>query len=101
MSLTCAVTDDGAVIRLKGRFDFNAHREFRGATSDALSRVTAPELRLDFSGVDYMDSAALGMLLILHDHAKRAGRTVAITGCSGMVKGVIEISSFSKLFSIS
>ncbi|MDO8931335.1 MAG: STAS domain-containing protein [Rhodocyclaceae bacterium] len=90
-----------AVIRLSGRFDFNAHREFREAVDQALADPALNEVQVDLAAVDYLDSSALGMLLMLRDKARSAGRSVSLANCRGAVKQVIEIANFSKLFPIS
>lgn len=97
------VTKDGnkSVIKLTGRFDFNTHREFRSAYE---SLLTDPEVRLvtvDFAGVDYLDSSALGMLLMLRDKLGGANKEVLLSGVSGNVKQVLDIANFGKLFQIS
>lgn len=95
------VTTSGncTVVSLKGRFDFNAHREFREAV-DKATQESASEIRIDLDGVDYLDSSALGMLLMLRDKAKGQSKTVSLANCRGAVKQVIEIANFSKLFQI-
>lgn len=99
---TNVVTNGGcAVIRLSGRFDFNAHREFREAVDQALADPALNEVQVDLAAVDYLDSSALGMLLMLRDKARSAGRSVSLANCRGAVKQVIEIANFSKLFPIS
>jgi anti-anti-sigma factor len=50
--------------------------------------------------VDYLDSSALGMLLMLRDKAKGAAREVVLTKCTGAVKQVLDIANFGKLFRI-
>jgi anti-anti-sigma factor len=99
MQANLTVTDGRAVVKLQGRFDFNAHRDFRDAVDKALA-TTAREIHIDMSAVDYLDSSALGMLLMLRDKAKSATRDVALTNCSGAVKQVLEIANFSKLFRV-
>lgn len=99
MQANLTVTDGRAVVKLQGRFDFNAHRDFRDAVDKALA-ATAREIHIDMSAVDYLDSSALGMLLMLRDKAKSAARDVALTNCSGAVKQVLEIANFSKLFRV-
>lgn len=97
---TQVVSRDGrSEIVLAGRFDFNAHREFREAVDQALL-LTAPEIRVDLSGVDYLDSSALGMLLVLRDKAREAGKLVTLTGAHGTVRQVIDIANFGKLFTL-
>jgi anti-anti-sigma factor len=89
--------DGSTAIVLQGRFDFNAHREFRDAVERAL-KEPAPEIKVDLASVDYLDSSALGMLLMLRDKAKGAGKSVALANARGAVKQVIEIANFGKLF---
>jgi anti-anti-sigma factor len=87
------------IIKLQGRFDFNAHKEFREAIDIAVnSKMT--EVRLDLTSVDYLDSSALGMLLLLRDRVKSLPKDLAISSMSVPVKQVLEIANFSKLFKI-
>lgn len=89
--------DGNTVIVLQGRFDFNTHREFRDAVELALHEA-APEIRVDLAGVEYLDSSALGMLLMLRDKAKGAGKAVVLANPRGAVRQVIDIANFGKLF---
>jgi anti-anti-sigma regulatory factor len=52
---------------------------------------------IDMSAVEYVDSAALGMLLLLRDHAGDASR-VTIRGSRGQPEQVLRIANFHKLF---
>jgi anti-anti-sigma factor len=89
------------VIKLNGRFDFNTHREFRAAYEPLVSDADTHAVIVDFAGVDYLDSSALGMLLMLRDKLGGAGKEVALTGVRGNVKQVLDIANFGKLFPIS
>jgi anti-anti-sigma factor len=95
------VTNQGGktAIVLQGRFDFNAHREFREAVDQAVKEAGA-EISVDLGGVDYLDSSALGMLLMLRDKAKGAGKEVMLANARGAVKQVIDIANFGKLFTL-
>lgn len=88
------------VLKLAGRFDFNTHREFRGITDPVVANPEVREVEIDFGDVDYLDSSALGMLLMLRDKANGSGKVVSLTGVKGSVKQVLEIANFSKLFKI-
>jgi HptB-dependent secretion and biofilm anti anti-sigma factor len=95
------VNHDGRfTILLQGRFDFNSHREFRDAVDQALKEDGATEIHVDLGGVDYLDSSALGMLLMLRDKARGADRVVSLANCHGAVKQVLDIANFGKLFTI-
>jgi HptB-dependent secretion and biofilm anti anti-sigma factor len=97
------VTKEGAKasIRLSGRFDFNAHREFRAAYDPLVADAAVRSVTVDFSGVDYLDSSALGMLLMLRDKLGGVNKEVELAGVKGNVKQVLDIANFGKLFRIS
>jgi anti-anti-sigma factor len=89
-----------ATVELVGRFDFNTHRDFRSAYESLIADAGCKAITVDFSRVDYLDSSALGMLLMLRDKMGGAGKEVVLTGVQGNVKQVLEIANFSKLFRI-
>ena len=96
------VTKEGtkAFIKLSGRFDFNTHRDFRAAYEPLVSDTAIREVVVDFTGVDYLDSSALGMLLMLRDKVTGAGKEVSLCNVGGNVKQVLDIANFGKLFRI-
>lgn len=91
---------DRATLKLSGRFDFHSHRDFRSAYEKFLETGATREIIIDFSEVDYLDSSALGMLLLLREKADGAGKTIVLTGLRGTVKQVLDIANFGKLFTI-
>lgn len=91
--------DGKTAIVLQGRFDFNAHREFRDAVEQAVKDAPA-SIIVDLASVDYLDSSALGMLLMLRDKARTAGKEVQLANARGSVKQVIDIANFGKLFTL-
>lgn len=99
MQTNVSVKEGKAVIGLQGRFDFNAHREFREAVDQAI-KESANTIQVDLGSVDYLDSSALGMLLMLRDKAKGSGKEVVLANARGSVKQVIDIANFGKLFSL-
>lgn len=100
--MQASVTKEGsrASIKLNGRFDFNTHRDFRAAYEPLVSDGAVREVVVDFSGVDYLDSSALGMLLMLRDKVTGAGKEVSLSNVKGNVKQVLDIANFGKLFKI-
>jgi len=99
MQTSLATRDGKTVISLTGRFDFNAHREFRETVDQAVKEAPG-QIQVDLASVEYLDSSALGMLLMLRDKAKGAGKEVVLANPRGAVKQVIDIANFGKLFSI-
>lgn len=96
------VTRDGGrvQVRLSGRFDFNTHREFRAAVEPLATDAEINGVTIDFSDVEYLDSSALGMLLMLRDKMAASRKAVALSGVHGNVKQVLDIANFGKLFLI-
>jgi len=100
MQIETEVSAGKAVLNLNGRFDFHSHRDFRGAYEKALDTADVREIAINFKQVDYLDSSALGMLLLLREKSEAAGKSVSLFGLQGMVKQVLDIANFGKLFTI-
>jgi anti-anti-sigma factor len=98
MSVTTSSEGNKQIIKIKGRFDFNQQSDFRKAYESLPSQSN---FVLDFSGTDYMDSSALGMLLLLRDYAGGDSSKMEIIRCSAEIKSILEISNFHQLFKIS
>lgn len=96
-----AVTlNDGDMVSIKlcGRFDFESRHVFTNAYTAMLESPGLKQIEVDLEEVDYVDSAALGMLLILRD--KASSQTVTLARPRGRVKSILEIANFKKLFAI-
>jgi anti-anti-sigma factor len=100
MQIASQVGDNTAVLSLKGRFDFHSHRDFRAAYETALDAAGVREIEINFAEVDYLDSSALGMLLLLREKAETLGKRVSLSGLRGTVKQVLDIANFGKLFPV-
>jgi anti-anti-sigma factor len=101
MQTSTTISDEGrAVIGLRGRFDFSAHRDFRAAIDAAVDNPQVKEVQVDLGQVDYLDSSALGMLLILRDKIQTVGKKMGLVNCRGTVRQVLDIANFGKLFAI-
>ena len=101
MQVTQRLTDGKASLILAGRFDFNAHREFREGYESLLQKPGVQMLEIDMGSVEYLDSSALGMLLLLKDSTASRNIKLHIIRTSGTVRQILEIANFDKLFSIS
>ncbi|KPA88690.1 MULTISPECIES: STAS domain-containing protein [Pseudomonas] len=100
MAVESAVSDNGRklTISIKGRFDFGKHQEFR----DSYERVdTKPDsVVVDLKDATYLDSSALGMLLLLRDHAGGDSADIRVINSNSDVRKILAISNFDKLFDI-
>jgi anti-anti-sigma factor len=96
------VTTGGSIatMNMKGRFDFSAHRSFKDAYDPLLNEKAITSLDISLAGVDYMDSSALGMLLLLHERAQAVGKEVVLSRANATVLQILDIANFKKLFTI-
>lgn len=98
MQVETKIDNGVAQLRLSGRFDFNAHRDFRSAYESVLERAEVSSLLIDLDGVDYLDSSALGMLLIVREKAMQGRKSLSLSKPRPGVKQVLDIANFGKLF---
>ncbi|WPN48767.1 MULTISPECIES: STAS domain-containing protein [unclassified Pseudomonas] len=99
MPVVSEISPDGQklTISIKGRFDFAKHQEFRESYEDkTLSAVV-----VDLKEATYLDSSALGMLLLLRDHAGGDDSDIQVINSTPDVRKILAISNFDKLFDIS
>jgi anti-anti-sigma factor len=100
MQVSANIQQGKAVLTLNGRFDFNSHRDFRDGYDEALQNSDVKHLEVNLNGVEYLDSAALGMLLLLKERAAAAHISLELHHCHGMVKQVLDVANFGKIFTI-
>lgn len=87
-------------IALAGRFDFSVFRRFRDSYEPLLGASRITEIRVCLAGVELMDSAALGMLLLLRDKAEARGKRVSLSHCTPGVRDIFRAASFDQLFQL-
>ncbi len=99
MPITHRSSADGKQVNIiiDGRFDFNNHSTFRESYRE---QSPSASYVLDMSSTEYMDSSALGMLLLLREHAGGDNAKIEIVGCRPEIKKILTIANFQKLFSI-
>lgn len=100
--MNCQLSVEGpkATVKLDGRFTFEHHAEFKSITRQAMETEGIQALDLDFSGVSYMDSSALGMLLLLREKAEAKGVTISLCKPTANVLAILKVVQFGKLFQI-
>ncbi len=100
MAIKSAITDNGATltISINGRFDASLLDDFRKSYEENGEKVES--YKIDLGDTVHLDSSALGMLLVLRDHAGGDRSKITIENCSPEVKKIFSISSFEQLFTI-
>lgn len=101
MTVTTKLSNDGSTttISICGRFDFNLYKDFRDAYESGLNAGNTRFI-INFSQTEYMDSSALGMLLVLRERTGGDNSLISLTHCNKEIKNILSISNFDKLFTI-
>ena len=100
MRITKVISGNVATIEMHGRFDFNVQRDFKDSYDAQLKNEAVAHIHVNLSGVDYLDSSALGMLLMLRERAAASGKNLKLCKPNPGVAQILEIANFSKLFTI-
>lgn len=88
---------DAVDLLLEGRFTFTDHESFRRLI-DELGGMAPHQCTIDLSAVSYLDSAAVGMLLLMRERLDRS--KIVLKGGSSSVKELIRIAKLGTLFDI-
>lgn len=100
MSLTIRRDPRTDVLHLEGVFAFDYHKVFREATQPLLESPTTRDIRIDLSGLSYLDSSSLGLLLLLRDQTMARKIKVILLNPSPTVAKIFAVVQFSNYFEI-
>lgn len=85
-------------IKLSGRFTFSLYKEFAASYKNL---TELPEkVDIDLRAVEYIDSAALGMLLSMRNYFGPE-KKITLLHANDTVRKIFEIARFDKKFSMS
>jgi HptB-dependent secretion and biofilm anti anti-sigma factor len=90
---------DTVSISFQGDFGFSDNPKTQSIIAE-IKTNTCSHCSIDLSGLDSIDSAGLGMLLIINDAAEENGKTLELYKPSGQVQKMLEISKFSEIITI-
>lgn len=91
---------DGSIhVTLHGRVTYADHPSFRNVISQ-IRESDARELVFDLADVEFIDSAGLGMLLMVRDTASQKKANIVLRSPKGQVQRIFSSSKFETLFTI-
>lgn len=99
MNYTSSTVSGGLEIKLSGEFTFADNEQFQQMVKGIISS-NAKNVALDFSALEFIDSAALSMLLVMKDSCDKARKNLSIKHSSGRVKEVLSEMKFAKFIRI-
>ncbi len=87
--------DDKGVVRLQGRLDASQSEE----ATQALLKITKSAV-VDFSELDYISSAGLGVLIAAQKRLKEAGHGLTLVNMNNHIRDVFRYARFDLIFKI-
>lgn len=82
---------------LSGELDHHAARSLREQVDGAVDRSVAKILRLDFSGVTFMDSSGIGLIMGRYRLMTARGGRLEVVGTSDRLLRVMKLAGLEKL----
>jgi anti-anti-sigma factor len=90
---------EATFLAISGRLDSETAREFETTLTATLDRGVRA-LALDLSGLEYVSSAGLRLLLVAAKRTKAEAAPFTVFGLQPQVAKVLEVSGFAKILPI-
>ncbi|MDF1768711.1 STAS domain-containing protein [Maricaulis sp.] len=91
--------DDRLLVWISGVITFDDHEPFRRIV-DEIAACTPELVELSLTTTKMIDSAGIGMLLLAKDKADKSGKALVLSGVTGHVAKVVELSKVDQLIKI-
>lgn len=85
---------------LSGEIDHHSAREIRGAIDEAAAKVKPKTLTLDFSGVQFMDSSGVGLIMGRCKLMQLWAGSVRIANLQPKIQKIVSLAGLNQLCSI-
>ena len=91
---------DAMVVRIGGEIDHHGAVAVRSGIDRVLATRRPPRVYLELSGVSFMDSSGIGLIMgrcrLMDEH----GGSVRVTGASGQLKKVLRLSGIDRIAAV-
>lgn len=89
----------GPVVYFIGRLSFADAAMFQNI-AETIRKEAGQSWRLVFEELEFIDSAGLGMLLMVRDLVSRGGGSIRVGGATGQVRKALDLARFGELMTI-
>ncbi|MBQ6830798.1 MAG: anti-sigma factor antagonist [Clostridia bacterium] len=97
MVIRMDVSPQVITVWLSGELDHHAAHSLREQVDAAIERSVAKVLRLDFSGVTFMDSSGIGLIMGRYRLMTARGGRLLVVGASERLLRVMKLAGLEKL----
>ncbi len=99
MELTITSKKPVFCAEISGKFTFADTATFKDVLSE-VEKAAPASVELDLAALTFVDSAALGMFLLLKDAAGKHDAKVTLKGANGQVEKLLKMSRFDQIFQL-
>ncbi len=101
MRTTTSKFEDGRLtVYIERDVDHHVAKQIRQEIDETIRRAAPQVVTLDFSAVEFMDSAGIGLIMGRHKLAQTAGAELKIGGLNERCRRIIEMSGLSDIVEI-
>ncbi len=100
MPITVTRSGDGAVIALSGEIDHHGAKTMIGQIEETVADRLPIHLTLDLSGVTFMDSSGIAVLLQTQRSMERLGGTLRVVSIPAQARRVLDAAGVGRLVSL-
>lgn len=95
-SVSAKLNGDCLELVVDGVFDIELYHDFNNAYKDYLGK--ANQYIIDFDRTDRIDSAALGLMLLMRQKVGTENKAIKLINANDKVKRSLDTAQFGKLF---
>ena len=99
MQIERSVLQDAVVVRIEGRFEFGTRHDYKRLIGQIVQEGHR-RLVLDLEGVTFVDSSALGLLLLTDQNFKLQKGHFSLVNPTGYVRQVIELANLPRVIPV-
>ena len=100
MPITVSSRDSALTIALSGEIDHQVARNMMDAITDAVAERLPARLVLDLSGVTFMDSSGIAVLLKALRQMGHTGGSLRVTNIPAQARRVLDAAGVGRLISL-
>ena len=100
MPITVTSRDSALTIALSGEIDHHGAREMMAQMDQAIAERLPTRLVLDLSGVTFMDSSGIAVLLRSRRQLEHTGGELRVTGIPAQARRVLDAAGIGRLISL-
>lgn len=97
MSVEIKTSGETVTALLAGELDHHTAKEMREAIDAAVETDMPSCLTLDFSGVSFMDSSGIGLVMGRYRNLQKTGASLKISGASPQIYKVMKLAGVERL----